>query len=591
MDRTIRTCEGRARPGLLRAAGLGAALPALALWLAFAQAAPASAAGRTGAAPSPPPPTTAWGAYLSALHASRRKDSGRASAYFETAAPEARNRLRFLILALRSHVLAGRMERATASARKIAALSNGPTMARLVLALDAAKQGRFGAAQKHLDRIGHDNVMRLLLPLLRAWMAFGRHKDPDLALDEHRDLEEIVQFRPFRLLHRAYLLDVAGRPQRAAEAYAAVTTAPAIGSLRVTETRSNFLFRTGDAAAGLETIDRFLAVNPDSMTGRLLRARYEADAPVAPPVGSPADGAAEALLNVASALNLADRPEQALPLARLAVWMRPRDAASTFALGTVLDGDGRHRDAVAVFRSLESGSVYSWEARKSAAAALVELERYDESSAILEKMAAEMPGRFDALWLLGNVHRSQSAFAEAVVAYDRAYERIADIAPRHWNLLYARGIALERSGQWPRAERDFLRALKLNPGQPYVLNYLAYSWVDRGEQLERARAMLEEAVRKRPNDGYIVDSVGWVEYRLGNFEAAVRHLERATELRPHDPIINQHLGDAYWRAGRRHEARFQWRRALWLGPEEADRRTIEQRLREGLPSFRPAQRQ
>ncbi|MDE0256141.1 MAG: tetratricopeptide repeat protein, partial [Rhodospirillaceae bacterium] len=286
-----------------------------------------------------------------------------------------------------------------------------------------------------------------------------------------------------------------------------------------------------------------------------------------------------------------DRAEQALPLAQLAVWMRPHDAASVFLLGSILERDSRYDDAVAVFGRLQSGTIYSWEARKSAAASMAELDRHATAFAALETMAQERPNRYDALWLLGNVHRSRSAFGDAVLAYDRAIGRIPKIARRHWNLLYARGIALERSGQWPRAEADFLHALKLNPGQPYVLNYLAYSWVDRGERLVRARGMLEEAVRKRPNDGYIVDSVGWVEYRLGNFEAAVRHLERAAELRPHDPIINQHLGDAYWRARRRNEARFQWNRALWLGPEDADRKKIEERLRGGLPPFKPIARQ
>ena len=565
-------------------------MPILASLICLAATSQASAVGQRDTGPVPQA-LTSWGAYLSALHASRQKDFGRASAYFALVTPEARDRLALLVQALRSHVLAGRIERAAAVAERTVALSRGPTMARLVLAAQAAKQQRFGEAQRHLDRIPSDNVNRLLLPLLRAWAALGRHKDADLALDEHRDLEEEVRFRPFQLMHKAFLLDAAGRPERAAQAYAAVTPAGSAASLRLTEIASNFQARSGETAAALGTVDRYLATSPDSMTVQSLRVRYLSDAPIRPLIGSPADGMAEALLNVASALNRADRAGQALPLAQLAVWMRPRDAASVFLLGTVLEADGRHRDAVEAFRRLETGTVYSWEARKSAAAAMVELERYDDAASILKKMAAEQPERYDALWLLGNVHRNRSIFGAAVRAYDRAVKRIPNIDRRHWNLLYVRGIALERSGQWARAEADFLRALKLNPGQPYVLNYLAYSWVDRGERLARARTMLEAAVKKRPNDGYIVDSVGWVEYRLGNFDAAVRHLERAVELRPHDPIITRHLGDAYWRAGRRLEARFQWSRALWLGPEDADRKKIERRLQEGMPPIEPILRQ
>ena len=598
MDRTIRTCRQAARrPArhpigrtVRSGAAARAAAPVLASLLLLAPVCESSAAGQPTGAPELRP-LTAWGAYLSALHASRRKNSGLASAYFATVTPRAHDRLRLLIQALRSHVLAGRIGQAATVAERTVALSRGPTMARLVLAVQAAKQQRFSDVQRHLGRIRNDNVSRLLLPLLRAWAALGRHKDPDLALDEHRDLEDEARFRPFLLMHRAFLLDAAGRPERAAQAYETAARSRSIDALRLTVAASNFQARSGDRAAALATVDRYLAVNPDSMIVKSVRAQYLSATPVRPLIGSPADGLAEALLNVASALDRADRAEQALPLARLAVWLRPRDAASVFLLGTVLEADGRHRDALDAFRRLETGAAYDWEARKSAAASMVELRRYDDAAAILEKMAVEKPERYDALWLLGNVHRNRSAFGDAVTAYDRALKRVPDIGRRHWNLLYVRGIALERSGQWARAEADFLRALELNPGQPYVLNYLAYSWVDRGERLERARTMLEAAVKKRPNDGYIVDSVGWVEYRLGNFEAAVRHLERATELRPHDPIINQHLGDAYWRAGRRHEARFQWNRALWLGPEDAARKKIERRLRKGMPPFEPIMRQ
>jgi Flp pilus assembly protein TadD len=124
--------------------------------------------------------------------------------------------------------------------------------------------------------------------------------------------------------------------------------------------------------------------------------------------------------------------------------------------------------------------------------------------------------------------------------------------------------------------------LKLNPEQPYVLNYLGYSWVDQGLHLDKAQGMIRRAVKLRPNDGYIVDSLGWVLFRLGKFAGAAKQLERAVVLRPEDPTINDHLGDAYWRVGRLLEARFQWRRALSLKPEAAEIPKIEQKLRQGL---------
>ena len=124
--------------------------------------------------------------------------------------------------------------------------------------------------------------------------------------------------------------------------------------------------------------------------------------------------------------------------------------------------------------------------------------------------------------------------------------------------------------------------MEFEPNQPYILNYLGYSWVDKGRNLDKARRMIETAVKLRPNDGYIVDSLGWALYRMGDLEKAARELERAVELRPEDPIINDHLGDAYWKVGRRAEARFQWHRALSLEPEAELVANIQAKIERGL---------
>jgi tetratricopeptide (TPR) repeat protein len=152
-----------------------------------------------------------------------------------------------------------------------------------------------------------------------------------------------------------------------------------------------------------------------------------------------------------------------------------------------------------------------------------------------------------------------------------------------WNLFFQAGIAHERLKQWPRAEAHFKRALELYPDQPQVMNYLGYSWIDMNMNLEEGMDLIRAAVDLRPNDGYIVDSLGWAHYRLGDYEDAVRELERAVELRPADPTINDHLGDAYWQVGRKLEATFQWNRALANDPDEELKPKIELKLVEGLP--------
>ncbi len=125
--------------------------------------------------------------------------------------------------------------------------------------------------------------------------------------------------------------------------------------------------------------------------------------------------------------------------------------------------------------------------------------------------------------------------------------------------------------------------MELDPDQALILNYLGYSWVDQKVNLEQGLKLIEKAVSLKPDDGYIVDSLGWAHFRLGNFDKAVKHLERAVELRPEDPVLNDHLGDALWQVGREREARYQWEQALTLKPEAKDEVKIRQKLVSGLP--------
>src|SRR5262249_10930356 len=195
--------------------------------------------------------------------------------------------------------------------------------------------------------------------------------------------------------------------------------------------------------------------------------------------------------------------------------------------------------------------------------------------------------RWDALLLLGNLHRAEKQYPRAVEAYDRAVARIPKLEERHWNLLYVRGIANERAKNWPRAEADFQKALELKPNEPYVLNYLAYTWVDRGEHLEEAKRMLDEAVRQKPDDGAIVDSVGWAYFRLGQMDRALEYLEKAIELAPEDPSINDHLGDVYWRGGRRAQARVPWGRPPSRQPPTPNKTQPQEETGKSAPAPAP----
>ncbi len=195
------------------------------------------------------------------------------------------------------------------------------------------------------------------------------------------------------------------------------------------------------------------------------------------------------------------------------------------------------------------------------------MKRTAEAEAAFKQAIADDPNDIQTYLSYGNMLRGHERFAEAGDAYSKAIALIPTPGSVDWSLFYFRGIAYERTKQWPKAEADFRKALELSPDQPLVLNYLGYSWVDKGLNLDEALKMIKKAVELRPSDGYIVDSLGWAYYQLRQYDKAVGELEHAIDLRPDDPVINDHLGDAYWKAGRQLEAQFQWRHARDFGAE------------------------
>jgi Flp pilus assembly protein TadD len=238
--------------------------------------------------------------------------------------------------------------------------------------------------------------------------------------------------------------------------------------------------------------------------------------------------------------------------------------------------------AIKIYQRVPADSPLKRNADIQMATNLDALERTEEAKKTLDKLIAERPGDLEAITALGNILRVRKEFADCAEAYGKGIDALKNPQKANWLIFYFRGICFERSKQWAKAEADFKRALELSPEQAHVLNYLGYSWIDQGVNLDEGMRMIRRAVEQRPDDGYIVDSLGWAHYRIHNYEEAVKQLERAVELKPEDPTINDHLGDAYWKVGRTLEATFQWAHARDLKPEPDEMSKIVEKLRTGL---------
>lgn len=531
-----------------------------------------------GAPLSPSP----MGHFLAGRYATDQRDLGAAADLLSVALaadPENPDLLRDTYLATVSE---GRMDEAAALARRLVAAGVEGTPARLTLALDAVKADDIVAAREHLSHQTIEGLNGIIVPLLESWIALAAGDvDAALAITESDALKSIRGLEPVRGIQAGLIAELGDRPEAAAANFDSAIAAAVNPPFRMVEIVGDYYQRNGrrDDAAAL--YDRFIAEQPGSVLSQALQARLAEDNPE-PVIGDAREGLAEVLFDAASILRQEQATDVALIYTRMTLDMAPDMVLAQLVLADILEGQGRHDAAIEVYQALPADSPLSFQARLGLADLLDRNGRTDEAIALLRQMTEERPDQVEPPTQLGNVYRMHERFAEAADAYDIAVERLAEPTPDRWSLFYFRGIAYERSGEWAKAERDFLTALELSPDHPYVLNYLAYSWIEQGINFDRALDMLKQAVNLRPQDGFIVDSLGWVHFRLGQYDEAVVQLERANELQPTDPVLNDHLGDAYWRVGRRTEARYQWQRALLFNPEADQVPLIQAKIEKGL---------
>ncbi|MBT3395997.1 MAG: tetratricopeptide repeat protein [Alphaproteobacteria bacterium] len=439
--------------------------------------------------------------------------------------------------------------------------------------------GDYAAAAELVGAVPLTGINRLLGPLVEAWVlvGLGQVDDALLALEA---LSVNSSFTPMRVYHTALITWFDGRIDDA-EAQFQLMLESGVSS-RGVEAYGAFLENQDRSDEAAALYENFLAVAPDDEIIGAALAAHQGGGTAAPMIADVAAGLAEAFEGMAAELTQENALNPARNFAQLALYLRPDLEPAMMALANTMEQEELWDLANEVLANVQLDSPYSWAARMRTAVNLGRMDDVDGAAAILEGMANERPNGVEALISLGDIFRSASRFEDSVAAYDRAVDRIDQLSRGDWVLLYTRGTVLERSGDWDRAEADFLQALELEPDQPFILNYLGYSWVEMGRNVEEATEMIERAVAQRPTAGFIVDSLGWGHYMLGNYEEAVRQLERAVQLTPGDSTINDHLGDAYWRVGRKREATFQWQHALDLGPEDDQLPIILKKLEQGL---------
>ena len=522
---------------------------------------------------------SASGNFLAGAHAQRTRDYSAAADYLSWVLRTDTTNKRLRQRAFLAMLASGRMNDTLELARGFFEGDSTWPLAGLILAVDDAKAGKFAAVEKRLNSLPRRGANAYLLPMLLAWSIAAQDRR-DEALDALAPLAKNSDLASLHDLHVGLINDLTGNVRVAEQAF--IRAAGSRAPLRIVQALGSLYERSNRSAKAREVYRKYIGAHPETRVLDRALERIKSGVRAERLVRDHQHGMAEVFFNMAGTVTQGRPVELGLMYGRLALYLRPDFPAAQLLVARILETLGRNAEAITVYDSVNPQSPFFWNARLRKASTLESAGRTEKAIELLNSMAEEDQRRTDVVITLADLLRAKKRYERSVEMYTRAIDRAGELKKRHWSLLYARGISLERTKLWDQAEKDFLRALKLNPDQPYVLNYLGYTWVDQGVHLERAQEMIRKAVKLRPNDGFIVDSLGWVLYRLGDFKGATKHLERAVVLTPEDPTINDHLGDAYWRVGRMNEAMFQWRRALSLDPEPELIPAIRNKIRVGI---------
>ena len=525
---------------------------------------------------------TMSGSYLAARHASVERDASSAATFYRSALRTDPKNNELLDRAFISSLADGDIDEAVKLADRILTMDKSNRVARLVVGVRDLKQKKYATAQQNINQSIRGPITDLVATLLSGWASYGAG-DTKSAIANIDKLTGPEWYPIFKDLHAGMILELANKEKDAGARFERAYKLDD-SMLRVAEAHARWLSRNKDSVAAkavYEAFDKKLARHPLVLEG--LR-ETKAGKKLSPLVDSPQSGAAEALYGIGATLTRRGGEDLALVYLQLALYLAPNHPLALLSLADLYESVKKPTMAIKIYERVPANSPLKRNAQIQLATNLDTADRSDEAIKILKTVTTEDSRDLEAIMALGNIERGRKKFADCAQTYSLGIDALPSNNDKANSVYYYyRGICEERSKQWSKAEADMRKALELQPEQPHVLNYLGYSWIDQGINLDEGMKMIKRAVEQRPDDGYIVDSLGWAYYRIGNYEDAVKHLERAIDLKPEDPTINDHLGDAYWRIGRTLEARFQWAHARDLKPEPEELPKIEAKLENGLP--------
>lgn len=521
-----------------------------------------------------------FGEYLTGRHALFNHQYDVAADNYLEAIKQDPENIELMQFSLSVFIAAGRFEDAFFVNEKLKEMDAQNEVSNILDFFNKTKNKSYIEALIDIDELSSTGIMNLIKPFFRAWIdaAEGSTSEIDAVVNS---FEEENNFNFFNFFQAGLIYEYLEDFEKAESFYAQALNERGHLNLRAVEAYGKILKKNGKTEKAISILEDYIDQAPANEQLKATLNEVRNDEQFEPFVSSLDEGFAEIFYTVSTILMQDNVKSIATNFLQYAAFFKPEFPLVHFLQAQIFESDQYYRGAQNEFDKIKTDSPLYFQSKLQRAWLYNDMDRPEETIAALLKLEKEYPDNREVLNSIAEFYRMNERFAEAIPAYSKVIDNIEEENVRDWIIYYTRGIVFDQEKRWAEAEMDFKKALEIRPEQPMVLNYLAYSWVDRGLNYVEAKKMLIRAVELRPNDGYIVDSLGWALYKMGDYEEAVPVLERAAQLETQDWAINDHLGDAYWTVGRKNEARFQWRHALSLSPDEDKIDLIKSKIKDG----------
>ena len=535
---------------------------------------------------------TPYGAYLAGRVAHLRKNFNTAADYYIQALkedPKNKELLSRIYIILASE---GRVDEAAHYAQQSLQKGDKNNITYIIISVNDIKQQQYSKAIKTINKLDGAVYKEFITPLITSWAYVGKNQ-PDKALKELSVIDKEPSFRALYNFHAGMINDYFDRTDEARKHYEVIVNEESLEmSFRALQVITNFYLRNNEKDKAIALVNKY---NDDKLMLDMLNklsANIQASNPAETKkiITSPQIGLSEALFSIAATLR---QGPSGVDLAHificLSIYSNPKYDLAKLLLADILENREMYAEANEVYNDIDETSVAYFSAQIKKANNYASMEDYKNAEILLKSLAIESPKNYQILLDLGDVLRMQDKPEEAINYYEEALEKMPENTSQQWVFYYALGISYESNKQWPQAEKSLTKALELSQNNYLVLNYLGYSWLKQGKNIEKAFEMIVDAYNQSPNDGHITDSLGWAFYQLGMYNKAIEYLEKAAELEPANALINNHLGDAYWQGGRKNEARFQWQHALSLPDDSGEiiHQDVEKKIAQGIKKHQP----